>query len=254
MGNRQWWSILLAVTIYYSPLTTHAASLEQQAEDAWAKRADFQQTLKAIERWQDALKEKDASAEIWIRLTEAMGRAVRRSGTKASAKKWAEQARDTGKTAVEKNPSSAPAHAFYAEALGQWANTHKGLSSLKAVKQAVKQLDKAVDIDPKYGYAHMLLAEFYRKAPSSVSVGDKDKALHHAEIAATVEPDRAINRLAYARSLVEHGKTDAAMEQLLFIDKMTPRNDLLPETEANKEDAKKMRRCLEQNKGKKCAD
>jgi len=231
-----------------------ATSLNDQATQAWDKRADSAETEKAIHLWQQSLKENPDQPDLWIRLTEAMGRAVRNTPKKTAAKQWAQRARAAGKTAVEQNPKSAPAHAFFAEALGQWANTHKGFASLKSVKQAVRSLNRAIAIDPKYGYAHMLLAEFYRKAPSSVSVGDKDKALHHARLAVESEPDRAINHLAYARALVEHKESRAAIEQLQFIVKMNPRADLVPETRANQNDAKKMLACLEKDKGKTCAD
>jgi len=234
-------------------MTSAGASLSDDAQHAWAMRDQPDQTEKAIGLWQEALRANPDQPELWIPLTQAMNRASRRATKKSVSKAWADQARETGKMAVSKNPGSAAAHVYYAEALGQYANAHKGLASLKHVKHAVQVLKQAVALDPKYGYAHTLLSEFYRGAPAGISVGNKKKALEEARRAVELEPDRAINHLSYARALKEQGQKGAAIEQLRFVLAMTARPDLVPETKANQADAATLLACYEgRAKGKHC--
>lgn len=216
----------------------YAASTGEQAQAAWAQRDQAGQTEKAIEFWKQALKENPEQPALWIDLTKALGRMVRHSEKGSAQKKWADEALKAGEQATLKNPDRADAWAYNAEALGQWANAHKGPGGLRKVKQAVASLKKAIAIDPKYAYAHMLLAEFYRQAPAHISVGDKKKALAEAQAAVQDGPQYAIDHIALARAFIDNDQKEKAVAELRTVLTLNAPSDVIPETAADKETAR----------------
>jgi tetratricopeptide (TPR) repeat protein len=232
MKIRFLWIIPLLFTHLQAEIT-----LAQQAEAAWQERDKPGQTERAISLWQQAAKAEPARADLWIDLTKACGRAVRHASNAAERKRWAERALGYGKNAVACGPQSSSAYAYYAEALGQWANSHKGLHSLRAVDQAVEALHKAISLDPKNAYAHMLLAEFYRQSPRLLSVGNKEKALEEARLAVQYAPQYAIHHLVLARACLDLGKKDEGIAQLQLILTLAAPADVVPETRADQASA-----------------
>ena len=220
--------------------SVYAASTAEQAQAAWAQRDQAGQTEKAIHYWEQAIKENPDQPALWIDLTKALGRMVRHSEKRSAQKKWADEALQTSEQAIAKNPSRAEAWAYRAEALGQWANTHKGPGGLHKVKQAVESLKKALAINPKYAYAHMLLAEFYRQAPAHLSVGDKKKALIEAQAAVDDGPQYAIDHIVLARALIDHDQKERAIAELRAALALTAPPDAIPETLSDKETAREL--------------
>ena len=78
----------------------------------------------------------------------------------------------------------------------------------------MEALKKSVELDPKNSRAHMLLSEFYRQAPSGISVGDKTKAMEEAKLAVETGPQYAINHLALAEIYIDRGEKPAAIQEL----------------------------------------
>jgi tetratricopeptide (TPR) repeat protein len=221
----------------------HAASVEatlKQAEQAWEQRDQPGKTEEAIQLWQSALKEDPRRADIYVPLTKAAGRLYRNTQNTQEKKKWANQGREWGKQAVTLNKDTPQAHAEYGAALGQWAQIHKGVRGLGVVKEAVKNLERAVKLDPYYAYAHMLLARFYQDAPSIISVGDKEKAFEHALLAVEHGDAYAINHVTLARIYLAHGKKAEARKQLEKALTLTAPPDAIPETKSDQETAKEM--------------
>jgi tetratricopeptide (TPR) repeat protein len=214
--------------------------LLRQAEQAWQHREDPYKTQTAIKAWEQVLEQSPNNSELYIRLTRACGRAYRNSVPSKEREYWANEARRYGELAVQKNPDRSEAYAEYGEALGQWAQAHKGVHSLGAVKMAMKNLNKAVALDPKNGFAHMLLAQFYEQSPSVISVGDKKKALEEAKLAVETRPDYAITRLTLAKIYLARGNKDDARKELETIVKMTPPKEFIPETKADQATAREL--------------
>jgi Tfp pilus assembly protein PilF len=200
------------MTMAWTP-RLHADAL-QEAEAAWVKRSQPGERQRAITLWQQALKDQPQRTEIYTTLAKAASSAYRHATDGKEKKRWADMALQYGKEATEKNPNSAEAYARYGEALGQWAQANKGLQGLRRVKDAVAALEKAIAIDPKHSFAHMLLSEFFREAPASVSVGDKVKALEQAKLAVETGPGIPINHLALAKAYRANGQNEAAIAEL----------------------------------------
>ena len=102
-------------------------SLTHQAEAAWAARADPAQTQKAYTLWIQALKENPSQPALWISVTRAGSRITRHTDDKTQKRRWAERTRDLAQNTVKQNPQSSEAYALLGEALGEWADAHKGL-------------------------------------------------------------------------------------------------------------------------------
>jgi tetratricopeptide (TPR) repeat protein len=188
-------------------------ALLKEAEAAWQRRDQPGQTEAAIDLWKKALEADPQKTELNIRLAKAAGRAYRKSSEKKTRQQWADEAKRFGAAAVQAGPENPEALSAYAESLGQWSQANKGVGSLKEVRKAVEVLEKAVSIDPKHCFSHMLLANFYDKAPRMLSVGDKKKALEHAERAVECDPDTSIYHVTLAEVYLARGrKADAKVE------------------------------------------
>ncbi len=238
--------ILLLLLALTGPVYAETGFLEQQAQLAWKDRDQPGKTAEAIQLWEQAAKAEPGRADLWIALSKALGRAVRHTDSSDERQKWADEARAAAEKATLRDPSSAEAFAAYGEALGQWANAHKGVHSLGVVKQAVAALQKAIALNPKYAYAHMLLAEFYRQSPRLVSVGNKDKALEEARLAVEYGPEHAINHLVLARAYLDLGKKEDGVAELQKISTLTPPADAIPETRSDQQTAAAMLQSLGQ--------
>ncbi len=240
-------TLAVLLTTYHVSRTTASADagfLEQQAQLAWQERSKPGKTEEAVQLWELAAKADPGRADLWIALSKALGRAVRHAKTSDEKHRWADEARDAAKKAIQKSPSNAEAYAAYGEALGQWANAHKGLHSLSKVRQAVDALEHSITLNPKYAYAHMLLAEFYRQSPRLVSIGNKKKALKHARLAVEYSPGYAINHLVLARAYLDLGSKEEGIAELQKILTLTPPADAIPETQADQETAAAMLKSL----------
>ncbi len=169
----------------------------------------------------------------------ALNSQVRRSEGREQ-KRSANEALEAARLAVKKLPQSPEAHAYYAEALGQWANIHKGLGSLKRVKEAVTHLQEALRLNPRYAYAHMLLASFYREAPRGISVGDKKKALFHAQKAVECAPQYAIHHLTLAKVLLDYDRRAEAIHELQTVLALKAPEDAIAETKTDQAAAQKL--------------
>jgi tetratricopeptide (TPR) repeat protein len=218
-------------------LSVHASSLDEQAKAAWQDRDRLGQTEKAIRLWTEAVRTEPNRVDLWMNLAKAQGRAVRHATNSQERKLWADRARVSADHAVRIDRRSAEAYTVYGEAMGQWANAHKGVHSLSAVRQAIEALEKAIAIDPKHAYAHMLLAEFYRQSPRLFSVGNKKKALEHAQLAVQYGPGYAINHLVLARAYLDLGKKEEGIMELQKVVTLAPPPDAIPETRADQETA-----------------
>jgi len=247
------WLSLFIIISGFVCMQSLASSLQQQAEMSWAKREDPTQTKVAIQLWEKALEESPQNPSILVALAKACGREYRHADSKNERQSVSELALRYAKEATEVAPQNADAWTEYGEALAQKADFNKGLGGLKLVKQAVTALEKAVALNPKQSYAHMLLSQIYRQAPGRpLSIGNIDKSLEHGKLAVESGPNYAINHLALAKVYLELKEKEKAREQLELIAKLTPPDDNVPETKSDQETAKELldKLQIEKTKGK----
>jgi len=69
------------------------------------------------------------------------------------------------------------------------------------------------------------------------SVGDKKKALGHAQLAVQYGPTYAINHLVLARAYLDLGQKEEGIMELQKVVTLTPPPDAVPETRADQETA-----------------
>jgi tetratricopeptide (TPR) repeat protein len=249
-GNGQWaqraWLLLFLLLIAHCPLRPLYADapLLQQAQTAWQNRDKPGETEHAITLWQKALKENPALTGILIDLTRACGRAYRHATTNRQKNDWADLARNYGAEAITKNPGSSEAYAQYGAALGQWAQAHKGFSSVKVVRQAIDMLRKAVELNPKNPVPHMLLAEMFRQAPHFITKAGKQDALLQARQAVRYGNAYALNHVVLAKALIDTGHEPEAIQELNLTLRLKAPADAVPETQSDKEDARAFLRSL----------
>lgn len=75
----------------------------------------------------------------------------------------------------------------------------------KSYQQALKQVQKALDIDDSLPLAHAVLAEFHKRR------GQYEKAIDEGQKAAALGPDHGLVQLLLANNLSEAGRTDRAI-------------------------------------------
>jgi tetratricopeptide (TPR) repeat protein len=218
-----------------------AGKFIHEAERAWRHRDRPGQTEAAIAAWEKAVKEDPTHPGVYIALTKACGRAYRHSETALDRQHWADEGRIYGALAIANNSSSPDAFAEYGAALGQWAEAHKGVHSLHAVRDAINNLNKAIELNPRHAYAHMLLAEFYRQSPGwPISIGNMKKALEQARLAVQYGPDYAINHLILAKVYLSIDKKADAKQELEKLLSLPPPEDAVPETRSDQATAREL--------------
>lgn len=217
----------------------------QQAHVAWSHRDQPGQTERAIELWEQIIQTEPSRGDLYISLTKACGRAYRHAKSSKERRRWADRGRHYGELAVSKNRDNANAYAEYSAAIGQWAAAHKGMHSLSAVRQAIHILEKGLTLDPHHATSHMLLAAYYLESPGwPISVGDKKKALDHAQRAVEYDPSYAIHHLILARVYLALRQKGEARKELETILSLSPPPDAIPETKTNQEDARDLLKSL----------
>jgi tetratricopeptide (TPR) repeat protein len=250
MNRRAVWGLGLFLLIAqggYAAITPGDLADDQvyQAEREWRHRALPGHTEAAIEHWINAIKLDPGHSGVYIALTRACGRAYRHSETTRDKQHWADEGRIYGALAIANNSNSPQAYAEYGAALGQWAEAHKGVHSLRAVRDAMSNLNQAVILNPKYAFAHMVLAEFYRQSPGwPVSVGNMKKALEHAQLAVQYGGDYAINHLILAKVYLSMDKKPEAKQELEKALALKPPDDAIPETHTDQAEARELLKSL----------
>lgn len=92
--------------------------------------------------------------------------------------------------AVNANEKDAEGHYWFASLIGSVGQEKGILNSLFMVKPMKEQLDRCIELDPKYHDAYDVLAQLYWKVPGPpISIGNKKKAAELARKAADMAGD-----------------------------------------------------------------
>jgi tetratricopeptide (TPR) repeat protein len=114
---------------------------------------------------------------------------------------------------AQKNADKADGYIWAAVVRGSLAEAVNGLSALSVVKEAKKDLEKALSIDPaaEDGYAYGVLGLLYSKVPSVIAFGDKKKARELLQKGVEVSPNGMNINYFYAQFLFEQGEYKKAL-------------------------------------------
>ena len=118
---------------------------------------------------------------------------------------------------VAANPDRAEPRIWQAIVLSTWAGAKGGLGALGLVKDARRQLEKALDIDATAleGSAYTSLGSLYYQVPGwPLGFGDDDKARRYLQKALAINPDGIDPNFFFGDYLLEQGEEARAREYL----------------------------------------
>ncbi|MBS8240785.1 hypothetical protein DYI22_09720 [Marinobacter lipolyticus] len=118
---------------------------------------------------------------------------------------------------VAANPDRAEPRIWQAIVLSTWAGAKGGLGALGMVKDARRQLEKALDIDATAleGSAYTSLGSLYYQVPGwPLGFGDDDKARRYLQKALAINPDGIDPNFFFGDYLLEQGEEARAREYL----------------------------------------
>ncbi len=146
--------------------------------------------------------------------------------------KWAEAEKEF-RRALELDPNSADSHFQYGDFLSFMRRSDEALvekgraaelepfepffasrvGPVKDPEKALKQIQYAIDLDPKYWFSHVMAAGKYRERK------EYDKAIAEAQLAKTLAPDQTWSDVGLSNIFVAAGKPEEAraiLDQLLL--------------------------------------
>lgn len=118
---------------------------------------------------------------------------------------------------VAEYPDRAEPRIWQAIVLSTWAGEKGGLGALSLVKEARRQLEKALEIDENAleGSAYTSLGSLYYQVPGwPLGFGDDDKARRYLQKALSLNPNGIDPNFFFGDYLLEHGETDRARQYL----------------------------------------
>ncbi len=140
-----------------------------------------------------------------------------------------EEGRDLARRAVELRPDGVDGHYWYGVLIGRVGEERGILVSLFLVDDVVREMETVVRLDPSHAGAHHVLGVLYRVVPGRpLSIGDKKKAVEHAELAVRHAPDNVLYRLGLAEAYHAAGDREATirvLREVLAMPEKEPIND-----------------------------
>lgn len=131
-----------------------------------------------------------------------------------------ERGMNLGKEAITLNPRATYGNYWYAANLGSWGLCRGMMASLKGIDPMFKAMQIVLKENENFffGGPHRVLGRLYHQAPGwPISIGNKNKAVHHLERAVQLGPDFIHNHLYLSEFYLDTGKKDKAREQLDWI-------------------------------------
>ncbi|MGM0767107.1 MAG: hypothetical protein ACQEV6_03690 [Pseudomonadota bacterium] len=118
---------------------------------------------------------------------------------------------------VAANPDRAEPRIWQAIVLSTWAGAKGGLGALGLVKDARRQLEKALELDATalQGSAYTSLGSLYYQVPGwPLGFGDDDKARRYLQKALAINPDGIDPNFFFGDYLLERGEKTRARQYL----------------------------------------
>lgn len=208
--------VILSLTLAFTCLAAAQGQVEavlQQANELLATK-QFSNIEQAIELLEKALAGEPQNGDLlWT-----LAKAYLYLGDRTTDQKLAvyEKGKAYADQAVEVVPNNPHGHYWQGALMGRIGQTRGVLNSLFMVRPLQEAMERVLELDDRYADAHYALSSLYDQAPGwPLSVGNKNKALEHIEIALEIEPDNPEYKVQYATVLLSHKRRDEALEVLM---------------------------------------
>ncbi len=208
--------VILSLTLAFTCLAAaqgQVGAVLQQANELLATK-QFSNIEQAIELLEKALAGEPQNGDLlWT-----LAKAYLYLGDRTTDQKLAvyEKGKAYADQAVEVVPNNPHGHYWQGALMGRIGQTRGVLNSLFMVRPLQEAMERVLELDDRYADAHYVLSSLYDQAPGCpLSVGNKNKALEHIEIALEIEPDNPEYKVQYATVLLSHKRRDEALEVLM---------------------------------------
>lgn len=208
--------VILSLTLAFTCLAAaqgQVGAVLQQANELLATK-QFSNIEQAIELLEKALAGEPQNGDLlWT-----LAKAYLYLGDRTTDQKLAvyEKGKAYADQAVEVVPNNPHGHYWQGALMGRIGQTRGVLNSLFMVRPLQEAMERVLELDDRYADAHYALSSLYDQAPGwPLSVGNKNKALEHIEIALEIEPDNPEYKVQYATVLLSHKRRDEALEVLM---------------------------------------
>ncbi|MBN2136154.1 MAG: hypothetical protein JW737_10510 [Acidobacteria bacterium] len=214
-----------------------------EGDQAYAKRSDAKQVVKAVDAYRDAWKANNNSYEAMWKLAKAYwywGNITpedddeKRMDLHQKGKIWAQ-------SAMKANPKGAEGFFWYGVNLGAWGEANGVTKSLSIRGDLEEFMKKTVAIDPvlEGGGAYRVLGRLKFRLPGLFG-GDNDESIAYLKKAIEVGPTNSMNYIFLAETLMDEDDYKGAKDALEKVINMQPDPRWIPETEQDKKRAKEL--------------
>lgn len=170
-----------------------------RADALYAKRYDRANVLAAVTLLGQELETRTADYELLWRLARLEWFLGDRAEGKERLRRF-EQGKTYAERAVKAKEDGIEGHYWLASLIGCVGQEKGILNSLFMVGPMKRELDRCLEIDPKFGDAHDVLAQLLWKVPGRpLSIGDKKKAQEEARLATLYAPEAVEHWLHYGQ-------------------------------------------------------
>ncbi|MGM0546400.1 MAG: tetratricopeptide repeat protein [Bacteroidota bacterium] len=138
--------------------------------------------------------------------------------------------RALGEKMMDRFPDSVPIKFWYAANVGRWADVHSfARAATSGISKKLREVcEDIITNDSTYqgggGYRILAQVHFYSpNIPIIMGWPSKDKAFELIKKAMKIDPNHPSNRVLYAQLLLEFDQKKDARDELLMLNRMTPR-------------------------------
>ena len=127
-----------------------------------------------------------------------------------------EEGAKISKKAILLDEKNANAHFYFAANLGSAAQLKGRMASLFTIKKLKTHVDRTLELNENHSYALHMKGMLLEKLPTLIG-GDHDEALKYLQKAVEVKPDYAKARLDLARAYIKRKKFSEAQKALQLV-------------------------------------
>jgi tetratricopeptide (TPR) repeat protein len=216
----------------------------QKAQHHWENRVNGSEVEKAAELYQAVPLDTPQAGEAQWQLARCYWWLADHRDHSQRIKNF-ELANRAAAEAVRLSPDSADAHYWLGACLGLLAAEKNNLGSLRLVEQSIREMHAVIERQPGHGLAQYTLGVLYCKTPGwPFSIGDLQKSLAYARQAVELQPGVVLTHLGLAETLISLNHRDQARQELLLALDLPGPAGMEPETEDQKELARKVLQTL----------